>query len=68
MEVVSIDVVLIRHLIELGRSSQVSEDLVDGLEKFACVLYGNKRISSRNLLRHKLFVEKFEREKKCQMQ
>ena len=63
MEVVSIEVELIRHLTELGRSSKVSADLVNGLEKFACVLYGNKRISSRNLLRLKLFVQKFEREK-----
>ncbi len=50
MEVVSIEVELIRHLTELGRSSQVSEDLVNGLENFACVLYGNKRILAENLL------------------
>ncbi len=42
LEVVSLEVELIRHLTELGRSSQVSEDLVNGLEKFVCVLYGSK--------------------------
>ena len=41
----------------------MSADLVNGLKKFFCVLYGNKGISSGNLLRHKLFVQKFEREK-----
>eukprot|EP00794_Sanderia_malayensis_P010661 gene10661-biopygen8528 len=54
----------IRLFSVLGSSSQVSDDLANGLEKFVCVLYGNKRISSVTLLRHKLFVQKFEREKK----
>eukprot|EP00794_Sanderia_malayensis_P001349 gene1349-biopygen1081 len=54
----------IRLFSVLGSSSQVSDDLANGLEKFVCVLYGNKRISSVNLLRHKLFVQMFEREKK----
>ncbi len=49
----SLEVELIRLFIELGTSSQVSDDLVNGLEKFACVLNGNKRISYGNLLRHK---------------
>ncbi len=42
----------------------MSEGLISDLEKFVCVLYGNNSISSRNLLQHKLFVQKFEREKK----
>ncbi len=54
----------VRLFTRLGSSSQVSDHLVDGLEKFVCVLYRNKRVSSVNLLRHKLFVQKFEREKK----
>lgn len=49
---------------ELGSSSQVSDNLFNGFEKFVCVLYGNQRISSVNQLRHKLFMQKFEREKK----
>ncbi len=48
---------------ELESSSQVADHLISVLEKFVCVLYGKKRISSRNLLRHKLFVQNFEREK-----
>ena len=42
----------------------MSADLVKFLEKIICVLYRNKRISSGNLLLHKLFVQKSEREKK----
>ena len=60
----SLEVELIRHLTELGSSSQLSVDLISGLKKFVCLLYGKKRISFGNLLRHKLFVQKFEREKK----
>ncbi len=52
-----------RLFTELGSSSQVSDHLISGSEKIVCVLYGNKRISSGNLLLHKLFVQKFEREK-----
>ena len=48
----------------LGTSSQVSEELFIGLEKFVCALYGNPRIGSVNKLRYKMFVEKFEKKKK----
>ena len=49
---------------ELGSSAQVSDNLFHCLEKFVCVLYGSQRLSSVNLLRHKLFVQKIERERK----
>ena len=44
----------------LGSSSQVSEELFIGLEKFLCALYGNHKIS----IRYRMFVEKFEKKKK----
>lgn len=49
---------------ELGSSFQMPENLLSGLEKFVCALYGDQKISSVNALRHKIFVRKFEKEKK----
>ncbi len=50
----SLEVEFIKLFTELGSSSQVSDDLANGLEKFVYVLHGNKRISYRNFLRQKL--------------
>lgn len=49
---------------ELGSSLQVPDHLSEGLERFVCALYGNKVMSSVNKLRHKMFVQKFTKEKK----
>ena len=54
----------IRLFVELGSCLDVSDELAQGLEKFVCALYGNLRITSVNNLRHKMFMSKFDKEKK----
>ena len=54
----------IRLFEELGTSPQVPDHISQGLERFVCALYGNHRVSSVNELLNKIFLQKFEREKK----
>lgn len=54
----------IRLFAELGSSPQVPDHISQGLEKFVCALYGNQTMSSANKLRHKIFLQKFDKEKK----
>ena len=49
---------------DLGTTFAASEELARGLEKFVCALYGMERLLSVNDARKKLFLQKFESEKK----
>ena len=54
----------IRLFAELGNSPQVPDHISQGLESFVCALYGSHTMSSVNKLRHKIFLQRFEKEKK----
>ena len=49
---------------DLGTSLQVPEEVLAGLEKFVCAIYGNERIQLVNEVRKKMFLQKFENEKR----
>ena len=48
----------------LGTTLQVPEEVEKGLEKFVCAIYGNERMQAVNDVRKKMFLQKFENEKK----
>ena len=48
----------------LGIESEVTQSLLEGLEKFVCCLYGYPRLSNINDVRKAMFWEKFEKKKK----
>ena len=48
----------------LGTTLHVSEEVEAHLERFVCAIYGNERIQSVNDMRTKMFLQKFESEKK----
>jgi hypothetical protein len=54
----------IRLFAELGNSPQVPDPISQDLESFVCALYGSHTMSSVNKLRHKIFLQRFEKEKK----
>ena len=49
---------------ELGQASDASENLIAGLEKFVCSLYGEKRLTSVDDARRKIFWKNFTRDEK----
>ena len=48
----------------LGSRAHASDDLIQELENFVCVLYGDQRIGSVDELRYRMFMHKFEKEGK----
>ena len=49
---------------ELGTSNNPANDVIVGIEKFTCALYGEKRLSSVDDVRRKIFWRNFSRDKK----
>ena len=49
---------------ELGTSSEPTNNVIEGIEKFTCALYGEKRLSSVDDVRRKIFWRNFSRDQK----